>query len=144
MGKTCFDCARPMFRLCLTYVSTVLDLCVDCIVHMFYLCSAFVSTVLELCFECARPIFRLCSTFVSTFLTEIVYVSTYVLSVLDLFSSVLDPDCAHEPESAEHMIVRCQKWNEKRQETFEDNPSVSALQDILDRIIHFLRRIGRL
>ena len=51
---------------------------------------------------------------------------------------------ANEPESAEYMLVRCQKWNEERQEPLEDNPSVSAFQDNPDRIIHFFRRIGRL
>ena len=55
------------------------------------------------------------------------------------------PHCdANEPESAEHMLVRCQKRNEERQETLEDNPSVTALQDNPDRIIYFLRQIGRL
>ena len=70
-----FDCARPMFRLCSTYFSTVLDLCFDCARPMFRLCSTYVSTVLDLCFDvldlcfdCARPMFRLCSTYVSTVL----------------------------------------------------------------------------
>ena len=109
----CFDCARPMsrlcrsklgmFRLCSTYVSTfstkvgyvsiVLDLCLD------FLDKSWV------CFDCARPMsrlsrpklgmFRLCSAYVSTFSTKVGYVST----VLDLCLDFLDQswvcfDCA--------------------------------------------------
>ena len=29
-AQICFDCARPIYRLCSTYVSIVLDLCFDC------------------------------------------------------------------------------------------------------------------
>ena len=63
---------------------------------MFRMCSTYVSTVLDLCFDCARPmfrlsqpklgLFRLCSIYVSTFST---YVSTFWTSVLT-FSTKID------------------------------------------------------
>ena len=92
----CFDCARPifrhsraklcMFRLCSTYVLTVLDLfltvlhlCFACARLMFWLCSAaFVLTVLDLYFDCPRPVFWLRSAFLPT-------VIDLLLTVLDLF-----------------------------------------------------------
>ena len=64
-------CARPMFQMCSTFVSTVLDLCIDCARHMRRLCSTHVLNVLDLCCDCARTSFRLCLTYPSTLLTEI-------------------------------------------------------------------------
>ena len=60
--RVCFDCAPLLFRLCLTYVVTVLDLCFD-----FLDCFDCTQPMVN----CARPLFRLCSTYVLTFSTEI-------------------------------------------------------------------------
>ena len=77
-----------MFRLCLTYVSTVIDLRLD-FLGRNWVCFDF----LDLCFDflgrnrvffnCARLMFRPCSTYVSTFSAETGYVSTVLDSCFD-------------------------------------------------------------
>ena len=74
-SRVCFKCTRPMF-----YFSPPKS-------GMFRLCSTYVSTVLSLFFDCARPVFRLYSTYVLFFSTQIGYVST----VLDQCFIFLDP-----------------------------------------------------
>ena len=95
-----------MFRLCSTYVSTMLGLCFDCARFIFRLRSACVLNTLGLSsdcdrptFDCARPVFWMCSTSVLTLLDLffdcarlcLVYArhmfrlcSTCVLTVLDI------------------------------------------------------------
>ena len=76
-----FDCARPMFRLCSTYVSTVLEP-----IFRLWRPERSLFWLVDLCFDCARPklFVSTLSTYVSTFSTKIEYVlilcSTYVSS----------------------------------------------------------------
>ena len=90
-----FDCAPPMFRLCSTYVLTMLGLCFDCARPIFRLPSACVLTTLGLSsdcdrptFDCARPVFWMCSNSVSTLLDLSFDCAQLCLVKLDMFQTL--------------------------------------------------------
>ena len=90
-----FECPRPMFWLCSTWIltvfglicdcaratsncdlpmfPTVLDLYSDCGRSIFWLCSTHPSTLVDLCFGSARPLLRLWSIYFSTALDLSLY-----------------------------------------------------------------------